>query len=71
MSDVIDRACEREEEMRRDALAEQARRAATVAGDSALVCIECDTEIPEGRRIAIPGTQLCVECQRLRERKWQ
>lgn len=66
----MDRAQAREEEMRQDALAEQARRARPAAGDSALVCAECEMEIPEKRRLAMPGTQLCIECQRLRERKW-
>lgn len=32
-------------------------------GDSAENCIECDAVIPEARRIAIPGVELCVACQ--------
>ena len=26
-------------------------------------CEECDTEIPEARRKAVPGVRLCVDCQ--------
>lgn len=63
MSDDIDRAQAREEEMRQDALAEQARRAHTEAGDSALVCAGCGQQIPEARRAAVPGVQTCVSCQ--------
>lgn len=33
------------------------------ATESALFCAECDEPIPEARRQAIPGVQLCVDCQ--------
>lgn len=66
MTDVFDRATEREEQHRAAALAEQERRAGlagkTVA-DSAEACRVCETPIPEARREAIPGVQLCVDCQ--------
>lgn len=26
-------------------------------------CEECDVEIPEARRKAVPGVRLCVDCQ--------
>ena len=26
-------------------------------------CEECDAEIPEARRMAVPGVRLCVACQ--------
>lgn len=64
MSDDVDRAQAREEEMRQDALAELARRAQAAAGDSALFCVSCGQEIPEARRLAAPGCQLCIECKR-------
>lgn len=32
-------------------------------GESLTHCEECDVEIPEARRRAIPGVRLCVECQ--------
>ncbi len=69
MTDVIDRACEREEEMRQDALAELARRNRQTACESARFCAGCEVEIPEGRRQAVPGTQLCVDCQGLKEER--
>lgn len=36
---------------------------------SAEECEECGESIPEGRRLAIKGVQLCVHCQELQERK--
>ncbi|MDR5901633.1 MULTISPECIES: DksA/TraR family C4-type zinc finger protein [Halomonas] len=38
-------------------------------GDSAEFCVECDAPIPEGRRKALPGVQLCVACQSSLEAK--
>jgi phage/conjugal plasmid C-4 type zinc finger TraR family protein len=32
-------------------------------GDSLLHCEECEVEIPEARRQAVPGVRLCVGCQ--------
>lgn len=32
-------------------------------GTSAKVCEECGKKIPEARRKAIPGVQLCINCQ--------
>lgn len=34
---------------------------------SAETCVECDEPIPEKRRAAIPGVQLCIECQTERD----
>lgn len=71
MTDDIDRANERAEQMLADALRDQARRAGlagkTVA-DSAFSCVDCDDDIPQLRREAIPGCQRCVYCQRDNER---
>lgn len=70
MTDVFDRAQEREEEMRSDALAERERRAHGHAPCvSAMTCLHCDTPIPEDRRLAVPGVQTCIECQRDIERR--
>lgn len=30
-------------------------------------CAECGEEIPEARRVALPGVQLCVWCQEVLE----
>ena len=32
-------------------------------GESSTECQECDGEIPEARRMAVPGVRLCVGCQ--------
>lgn len=66
MTDLYDRATEREEETRADALEEQARRAGLrgkTFNDSARNCRVCDDPIPEARRRAVPGTQTCMPCQ--------
>lgn len=57
MADEIDIAQERIE-------ADMTHRIATrtvYTGISATEC-ECGEEIPEGRRLAIPGVRLCVVC---------
>lgn len=36
-------------------------------GESAEFCATCDVEIPQARRLAVPGCQLCVDCQGLQE----
>jgi len=73
LADDIDRASEREEEALAQALREQARRAGLAGktlADSAEVCQQagCDEPIPLVRRQALPGCQLCVDCQARRER---
>ena len=32
-------------------------------GESATHCDECEKEIPQARRKAVPGVRLCVPCQ--------
>ena len=32
-------------------------------GESAKICIECGDDIPERRRLAVPGIKTCVLCQ--------
>lgn len=32
-------------------------------GQSAQYCEECGVTIPEARRIAVPGVQMCINCQ--------
>jgi phage/conjugal plasmid C-4 type zinc finger TraR family protein len=66
VTDVVDRASEREEELRQDALDEQARRdhaRGLTYMDSARNCRICDEPIAEGRRRAVPGVQTCFDCQ--------
>ena len=37
------------------------------SGPGLLHCADCGQEIPEPRRVAIPGVRLCVSCQELAE----
>lgn len=64
MADIIDRAqdqtniwTQRQIEAHSNKLRWQARQ------PSAEYCEQCGEEIPETRRVAIPGVQLCVTCQ--------
>jgi phage/conjugal plasmid C-4 type zinc finger TraR family protein len=36
-------------------------------GESLTHCAECDEQIPEARRTAIPGVKLCIDCQNDRD----
>jgi phage/conjugal plasmid C-4 type zinc finger TraR family protein len=36
-------------------------------GEGLTHCAECEEEIPEARRRAIPGVKLCVDCQSARD----
>lgn len=38
-------------------------RAGLAAGPSALQCMGCGEDIPEKRRLAVPGVRRCLECQ--------
>lgn len=42
-----------------------------LSGPSAVSCtgVDCDMPIPERRRVALPGVQLCAECQMHREKR--
>lgn len=64
VTNVFDRAQEREAEIRDDALADMARAAEVAATQpSAEICVECDEPISALRREKVPGVQTCVECQ--------
>lgn len=39
------------------------------SGKSAEFCEVCDAAIPEARRVAVPGVQLCISCQSAAEGK--
>ncbi|MBT6278294.1 MAG: DksA/TraR family C4-type zinc finger protein [Chromatiales bacterium] len=42
-------------------------RSGLPSGESLLACAECDAEIPQARREALPGVRLCVSCQSARD----
>lgn len=66
--DIFDRASEQEQRFRDQALAAQAAR--VPRGASAVCCQapDCGVPIPQARRDALPGVQLCVDCQDLKEK---
>ncbi|MBS1186714.1 MAG: transcriptional regulator, TraR/DksA family [Burkholderiaceae bacterium] len=68
MTDISDKATEREELDRANALAAQRQRA-VMGGSSLSHCEECGEEIPAARRVALPGVRLCVGCQSEIEQK--
>ncbi|MWB77761.1 DksA/TraR family C4-type zinc finger protein [Pseudooceanicola sp. 216_PA32_1] len=39
-------------------------------GESLTHCAECEEEIPEARRVAIPGVKLCIDCQQDRDARF-
>ncbi|WAB92499.1 TraR/DksA C4-type zinc finger protein [Pseudomonas citronellolis] len=66
MADLLDMAAEQEENRLQGLLATR-QRPAPAYSISETHCVECGTEIPAARRIAVPGCECCVECQGMRE----
>lgn len=65
MADDADITQERIDADRERALAARQR----FEGESAFECDECGNEIPRGRREALPGIDVCVECAAVAERR--
>ncbi|WP_296125086.1 TraR/DksA C4-type zinc finger protein [Pseudomonas sp. Ga0074129] len=61
----FERAQELEEQQRVAAMANRVQ----YQGVSALECVECGSDIPDARRVAVPGCQCCIDRQQLRELK--
>ena len=40
-------------------------------GESLTHCAECEEEIPQARRDALPGVKLCIDCQQDRDASYQ
>jgi phage/conjugal plasmid C-4 type zinc finger TraR family protein len=38
-------------------------------GDSFEACADCGEDIPEARRVAVPGVKRCIECQSGRDHR--
>ena len=66
MADSMDLVQLRTEEMLARNIAQVIYRPVTV---SASFCEDCDAPIPEARRAALPGVELCVTCQEISELK--
>lgn len=60
MADIIDNASEIEELQRNAALSAHRIDSSAVSAEH---CEDCGVEIPEKRRAAMPGCQMCAECQ--------
>ena len=43
------------------------RSAKAPVGESLRFCAECEEEIPEARRKALPGVKLCIDCMAERD----
>ncbi|MBI3445623.1 MAG: TraR/DksA C4-type zinc finger protein [Magnetospirillum sp.] len=63
MADASDLATEREDRDREAALAAFRDRRRLVA-ESQVFCLSCGGRIPEARRHAVPGTNVCGFCAR-------
>lgn len=63
--DIVDIAQSLETFIRYTALESRKR----YIGDSYLCCIDCNEHIPILRQQALPGVQLCIDCQQLVEKK--
>jgi len=64
MADIIDTAAEIEELQRNAALSAHRIDHNAVSAEH---CAECCEDIPAPRRAAVPGCQMCVECQERKE----
>lgn len=63
MADDVDRVTDQQERILAATIA--AARAPSTPG--ALICEDCDGEIPARRRDAYPAARCCVRCQQQRE----
>ena len=66
--DVIDIASETEDAHRTAVIAAHLAQKKTPQRPSAEYCEDCGGDIPEARRLIVPGVLLCVECQGRQER---
>ena len=66
MADIIDLACDLAERTLSKTIE---NRILPKNLESAFQCEDCGSDIPEGRRKAAKGTQYCIDCADLFERK--
>lgn len=69
MSDEIDRAQERAEGFRCDALHRRKLRQASVPAATSPFCEDCGGVIGAARLLAVPAARRCIDCQELAERR--
>jgi len=65
MTDIIDIA---NDTAARERTASIAAITSRPRGKSLTHCLECGEQIPEARRLAVPGCELCITCQEWVER---
>ena len=63
MADIADFANDLMQERLDQALAARNAAKPVLATHSFLFCVSCDDPIPEARRLALSGCDLCVVCQ--------
>ncbi len=68
MSDDVDRASKYESMERLNGIALAAKDMSKRSPVSLTHCLECGDPIPEKRREAEPGCELCVECKAWKEK---
>jgi phage/conjugal plasmid C-4 type zinc finger TraR family protein len=66
VADEIDQAQGHNEDFQAFAL-DLNKRTREPANYSGTACIDCEDEIPEARRKAVPGCRRCISCQELFE----
>lgn len=59
---------ERRVEMERDASVAHIQ-AVLAAGVGSLICVDCEGEISEARRQAVPNARRCIDCETFIERQ--
>jgi len=67
VADIADFANDLVQERIDQALAARNAAKPALAAHSFLFCESCDSPIPEGRRVAVPGCTQCVSCQEIDE----
>lgn len=67
MADIADFANDLVQERLDQALAARNASKPETALHSFLFCDECDSPIPEARRLALPGCICCISCQQINE----
>jgi len=65
MTDSVDQLLDREQVIADNRVATRV----VYQGFSAYECESCGNDIPEGRRIAVPGCSECTECATIGERR--
>ena len=70
MGDIADDAQEQAEKLEDLRRRQRAARGNLTPDDSAEECEECGLKVPQARRVAVPGCELCIICAEKRERRY-